>query len=81
LFQNVVKWRKGNKVLLSLNAILPARFEKPKTATKPIEEEEILTGFGVRFMYTNTVPALEQREIQKVDITVPIYVVLGKMTT
>lgn len=57
---------------------MPARFAKPKSEKV---EEEIVTGFGVRFVYTNTVPALEQREVQKVEITVPVYVVLGQMTT
>jgi len=56
---------------------LPTRFQQ---TGKPETEEEILAGFGVRFMYTNTVPALEQREIQKVDVTTPVYVVLGKMS-
>ena len=60
---------------------MPARFAKAKTEAAEKVEEEIVTGFGVRFVYTNTVPALEQREIQKVEITVPVYVVLGQMTT
>jgi hypothetical protein len=75
----VVFWRKGNKVLLLLTAPLPARFAKPKSETEKIEEE-IVTGFGIQFIYTNTVPVLEQREVQKVDITVPAYVILGKMS-
>ena len=61
---------------------MPARFAKAKSdLAEKVEEEEIVTGFGVRFVYTNTVPALEQREVQKVEITVPVYVVLGQMTT
>ena len=61
---------------------MPARFAKAKSdLAETVEEEEIVTGFGVRFVYTNTVPALEQREVQKVEITVPVYVVLGQMTT
>ena len=74
-----MRWRKGNKVLLSFVAKLPARFAKHKTETEKIEE--IVTGFGIRFVYTNTVPALEHREVQKVDVTFPVYIVLGKMTT
>ena len=76
LSKDVVVWRKGNKVALALSATLPTRFQQTE---KMETEEEILAGFGVRFMYTNTVPALEQREIQKVDVTTPVYVVLGKM--
>ena len=65
---------------MSLYATLPIGFANLKSQQKSQQsDEEILTGFGVRFMYTNTVPALEQREIQKVDVTIPVYVVLGKM--
>ena len=65
---------------MSLYATLPNGFANSKSQQKSQQsDEEILTGFGVRFMYTNTVPALEQREIQKVDVTIPVYVVLGKM--
>ena len=67
---------------MSLYATLPNSFATSKSQQKSqTDDDEILTGFGVRFMYTNTVPALEQREIQKVDITIPVYVVLGKMVS
>ena len=37
---------------------------------------EITTGFAMKFVYTNTVPALEQR-VQTADVIIPVYVNLG----
>jgi len=66
----VVTWRKGNKVALALSAQLPT----------DLDSEEILTGFGLEFVYTNTVPALEHREFQKVNVIVPVFVSFGKVS-
>lgn len=66
----MVTWRKGNKVALALSAQLPT----------DLDSEEILTGFGLEFVYTNTVPALEHREFQKVNVIVPVFVSFGKVS-
>lgn len=67
---NLIAWRKGNKAGLILSALLESGLEKG---------EEIVTGFAMKFVYTNTVPALEQREVQTSEITVPVYVILGNV--
>ena len=64
----VVAWRKGNKAGIQLSA-------KIMSSVQP--GQEVVTGFALKFVYTNTVPALEQREVQTVDVIVPIYVILG----
>ena len=66
---NLIAWRKGNKAGILLSAILDEN-------VKP--EDEIITGFALKFIYTNTVPALEQREVQTSEIIAPIYVILGR---
>lgn len=71
IFQAIVAWRKGNKVALALSAMIPDDFQ---------DSGDILTGFGLEFVYTNTVPALEHREFQKVEVVVPVYVILGKIS-
>ena len=64
----IVAWRKFNKVGIKAKAKLNCDVKKG---------EEVVTGFALRFLYTNTVPSLEQREIQTSDITIPVFVVLG----
>ena len=61
-------WRKSNKVGIKAKAKLNCDL---KAGT------EVITGFALRFLYTNTVPSLEQREIQTSEITIPVFVVLG----
>merc|ERR1712029_619441 len=39
-------------------------------------EDEVVTGFALRFEYTNTLTSLEQKEVARYDITVPVYVIL-----
>merc|ERR1712141_511442 len=68
--KQVVSWRKGNKAGIVLSAHIDKNIQK---------NEDIVTGFALKFVYTNTVPALEQREVQTSDITAPVYVTLGKM--
>lgn len=66
--KNVVAWRKGNKVGIFFTA------EVGKQVSKG---EEVVTSFAMKFIYTNTISALEQREVQTADIYVPVFVVLG----
>lgn len=65
--KSVVAWRKGNKAGVHLSAKLNENLESGS---------EIITGFALKFVYTNTVPALEQR-VQTVDVIVPVYVNIG----
>ena len=67
----MVAWRKGNKAGVQLSAKV--------TQGKLEVGTEVITGFAMKFIYTNTVPALEQREVQTVDVIVPVYVHLGKI--
>ena len=67
--KSVVAWRKGNKAGIYLSAKID-----PDTSGK-----DIITGFAMKFIYTNTVPALEQREIQTSEVYAPVYVNLGKI--
>lgn len=64
----IVAWRKSNKVGIKATAKLNCDL---KSGT------EVVTGFALRFLYTNTVPSLEQREIQTSEVTIPVFVVLG----
>ena len=64
----IVAWRKSNKVGIRA---------KVKVNCDLKRGTEVITGFALRFLYTNTVPSLEQREIQTSEITIPVFVVLG----
>lgn len=68
---NLVAWRKSNKAGIILSSLLEANLERG---------QEIVTGFALKFVYTNTVPALEHREVQTSEIIAPIYVILGKIS-
>ena len=65
---NLVGWRKGNKAGIILSAIVDKDVK---------EKDEITVGFALKFIYTNTVPALEQREVQTSEIIAPVYITLG----
>ena len=68
---NLVAWRKGNKAGIILSAIV----------SKDVKDNEDVTiGFAMKFIYTNTVPALEQREVQTSEIIAPVYITLGTVT-
>jgi hypothetical protein len=69
--KSVISWRKGNKAGIILSAKISSDLQ---------DGDEIITGFALKFVYTNTVPALEQREIQKSEVIIPVYVILGKAT-
>jgi len=66
--KRIVAWRKSNKVGIKAKAKLNCDLERG---------DEVITGFALRFLYTNTVPSLEQREIQTSEVTIPVFVVLG----
>merc|ERR1712025_1530365 len=61
--KSVVAWRKGNKAGVHLSAKINENLESGT---------EITTGFAMKFVYTNTVPALEQR-VQTADVIMPVY--------
>ena len=65
----VVAWRKANRVGVYMTAAVDKEVKKG---------EEVVAGFTLKFVYTNTISALEQREAQTADILVPVYVNLGK---
>ena len=66
----IVVWRKSNRVGILARARLGQDID-PGT--------EVVTGFALRYEYTNTLTSLEQKEVSKYDITVPVYVVLGTL--
>ena len=67
---NLIAWRKGNKAGIILSAFV----------NKDVKEnDDITVGFALKFIYTNTVPQLEQREIQTSEIIAPVYITLGKV--
>ena len=68
--EKVVSWRKGNKACVMLSALLDKNIQ---------QGDDIVTGFALKFVYTNTIQAIENREVQTSDITAPVYVALGQM--
>lgn len=70
--ERIVAWRKTNKVGIVARARLSANLEAG---------DEVVTGFALRFEYTNTLTSLEQKEVARYDITVPVYVILGKVSS
>jgi dynactin-4 len=66
--KSVVAWRKGNKVgvhmTLDCSAVRPG--------------EEVTAAFALKFMYTNTISALEQKEIQKAHVALPVFLKIGR---
>ena len=65
-----MEWRKSNKVGIKARAKL-----NPDIGIG----SEVITGFCLRFLYTNTVLSAEQREIQTSDVAIPVFVILGKI--
>ncbi|QQP37525.1 Dynactin subunit 4like [Caligus rogercresseyi] len=65
--KSVIAWRKGNKVGVRMSAI-PDGSE---------ESTEVLINFGLKFLYTNTISALDKKDVQTGDILIPVYVNLG----
>ncbi|XP_040565367.1 dynactin subunit 4 [Lepeophtheirus salmonis] len=65
--KNVIAWRKGNKVGVLMTAIPDG------------SDDEIVVSFGLKFLYTNTISALDKKDVQTADIVIPVYVKLGKI--
>ena len=68
--ERFVVWRKSNKVGILAKASVHKDLE-PGT--------EVVVGIGLRYEYTNTLPSVEQKEVSKYDITIPVFVILGKI--
>ena len=51
---------------------------KAKVSESVTPGSQVVCGMCLKFVYTNTISALEQREVQTADILIPIDVVLGK---
>ena len=66
----IVVWRKSNKA----GILARARID-PDLAPGT----QVVTGFALRYEYTNTLTSLEQKEVSRYDVTVPVYVILGNI--
>lgn len=64
----IVVWRKGNKAAIKLT-VTPYKDSKPGTP--------VLFGFTLCYGYVNTIAALEQKEPQRVDLEVKVYITPG----
>ncbi len=67
---DLVRWHRANKVGVALRAHVD---ESAKVGEKAVVE------LAMSFVYTNTISALEQREVQTAEIFVPLYIVLGEI--
>ncbi|KAJ9580168.1 hypothetical protein L9F63_004185, partial [Diploptera punctata] len=66
----VVIWRKANKAAVKMTVV------PQQLAT---ENGEVLIGFVMQYTYINTMATLEQKEPQKLDLRVKIYLNIGKV--
>lgn len=62
--KQVVMWRKSNKVGLSLTV-------------QPKEKGPVVVGFGIQYQYTNTVFALDSKEVHTATMRIPVFLTLG----
>lgn len=62
-------WRKANKAAVKV-VVVPL-----DSAT---EAAEVLVGFVMKYTYVNTMATLEQKEPQKVDLKVKVFINVGK---
>ena len=62
-------WRKANKAAVKMVVI-------PQDSA--VEAGEVLTGFVMQYAYVNTMATLEQKEPQKVDLKVKVFINVGK---
>lgn len=69
MFCRLVIWRKSNKVALKLK-VTP--FESLNIG------ETVLIGFKMKHVYVNTIAAIENKEPQKCDHFVKVFLDLGK---
>ena len=63
-------WRKANKAAVKMTVI-------PQQSA--IENGEVLIGFVMQYTYINTMATLEQKEPQKVDLKIKLYLNIGKV--
>lgn len=66
--RELVRWRRANKVGVALRA---------RVSDAVRQGDQVVAALAITFLYTNTISALEQREVQTADICMPVYVVLG----
>jgi len=66
--REVVQWRKSNKVGLQLGVI-------------PREGGKVVVGFGIQYQYTNTVFALDSKEVHTATMRIPVFLNLGTAQT
>jgi dynactin-4 len=64
-----VIWRKANKAAVKMVVI-------PQDSA--MEAGEVLIGFVMKYAYVNTMATLEQKEPQKVDLKVKVFISVGK---
>jgi len=62
--REVVAWRKSNKVGILMGV-------------KPTEEK-VVVGFAIQYQYTNTVFALDSKEVHTATLRVPVFLTLGQ---
>lgn len=62
--REIVQWRKSNKVGLQLSAV-------------PLAAGPVVVGFGVQYQYTNTVFALDSKEVHTATMKIPVFLNLG----
>ncbi|KAK9506247.1 hypothetical protein O3M35_008217 [Rhynocoris fuscipes] len=67
----IVVWRKGNKAAIKF-AITPDKLLE--------QDEEIIFGFSLEYGYVNTMPTLEQRQPQRTEMQVNLYINPGKVS-
>lgn len=66
--EKIVAWRKDNRVGVHFSADIDSTVA---TGTP------IMTSMALKFLYTNTISALEQREAQTAEIMIPVHLNLG----
>lgn len=65
----VVVWRKANKAAVKM-VVIPL--------DSAMEAGEVLIGFVMKYTYVNTMATLEQKEPQKVDLKIKVFINVGK---
>jgi hypothetical protein len=65
----VVVWRKANKAAVKM-VVVPV-----DSAT---EAGQVLIGFVMKYTYVNTMATLDQKEPQKVDLKIKVFINAGK---
>merc|ERR1719431_1440562 len=62
--RELVQWRKSNKVGLQLSAV-------------PLAPGPVVVGLGLQYQYTNTVFALDSKEVHTATMRIPVFLNLG----